>query len=116
MDAVEFLIQKNRYCDVHSCNDCPIYDECDHDFPSNLAQEIVDKIEQWSKENPRKTRQSKFLEMFPNASLIALGTLEICPKSLDKDHECFYCFSCDGTKMIDCLGCKNKFWLDEVDE
>lgn len=80
------------------------------------ANLLVDLTEEWAKENPVKTRQSKFLEMFPNASLIANGTLGICPKSLDKERNCFYHFDSDGTKSVDCLGCRNQFWLEEIDE
>lgn len=85
-------------------------------FPEELDENVVDLVGKWAKENPIKTRQSKFLEMFPNASLIANGTLGICPKSLDKDHKCFYqLFEHDGTEMIDCLGCRNQFWLEEAE-
>ena len=84
-------------------------------LPEELDENVVDFVEKWAKENPIKTRQSKFLEMFPNASLIANGTLGLCPKLLDKDHECFYSIGCNNNRFVDCLGCRNKFWLEEVD-
>lgn len=84
--------------------------------PEELDENVVDLVEKWSKENPVKTRQSEFLKMFPNVSIIANGTLRICPKSLDKDRGCFYQFNNDGTKFVDCLGCRNQYWLEEVDE
>lgn len=118
MDAKEFLLNVQRYCN----SDGKALDELKGFYVSKEYKEfdfemMIAKVEKWAKENPIKTRQSKFLEMFPNASMIANGSLGICPKSLDKDHACFYQYSDhDGTKIIDCLGCRNKFWFEEVDE
>lgn len=79
------------------------------------CKKIISTVEQWLKEHPHKTRQSEFLKMFPNASVIANGTLGICPKSLDKDRECFYSDNYDNNKFVDCLSCRNQFWLEEVE-
>lgn len=76
---------------------------------------MVDLVEKWAKENPAKTRQSEFLKMFPNASVIANGTLGICPKSLDKDRNCFYSTNYGNRKIVDCFGCRNQFWLEEIE-
>lgn len=124
MDAKEFIRTYKRICKKYcdACEGCPLLDKgCYRTstsiiFPEELDENVVDLVGKWAKENPIKTRQSKFLEMFPNASLIANGTLGICPKSLDKDHKCFYqLFEHDGTEMIDCLGCRNQFWLEEAE-
>lgn len=125
MDAKEFIRTHKRMCKKYHdvCEGCPLLDKGCYStstsiiFPEELDENIVDLVEKWAKENPIKTRQSKFLEMFPNASVIANGTLGICPRLLDKDYECFYHYlDCDGEKVIDCLGCRNQFWLEEVDE
>ena len=110
MDAVEFVETLQRKIKNENRDEIIIRTTDD----ANL---FVDLVEEWSREHPIKTRQSKFLEMFPNASVIDNGTLGICPKSLDKDHECFYSFiDRNGNKVIDCLGCRNQFWFEEVDE
>lgn len=49
-----------------------------------------------------KTRQEKFLEMFPRAA-ICQGTLDICPEKADirlRDCENYY----------DCLDCRKEYW------
>lgn len=125
MDAKEFIRAHKRMCKKYhdACEGCPLLDKGCYStstsiiLPEELDENIVDLVEKWSKENPIKTRQSKFLEMFPNASFIGNGTVGICPKALDKDYKCFY-RRCDyiDAENIDCIGCKNKFWLEEIDE
>ena len=65
----------------------------------------------WSKEHPRKTRQSVFLEQYPEANLDSDGVLRICPKSVsgayrDNDIRCL---------TTTCCGCRRKFWMQEVE-
>lgn len=118
MDALEFLKERKRVCYLYDeCDKCPFDSKCLGiiNKSDEELKEIVDITEKWSKEHPRKTRQSVFLEMFPNASVINNGTLGICPKSLDKDRECFYSIGYYNNKFVDCLGCRNKFWFEEVD-
>lgn len=78
---------------------------------------LVDFTEEWSNEHPAKTRQSVFLNQYPNASVIeGSGTIGICPRALDKDYECFYQHSDDtDVKIVDCLECKKQFWMQEVE-
>lgn len=124
MDAKEFIRAHKRICKKYgdACKNCPLLDKGCYStstsiiLPEELDENVVDSVEKWAKENPVKTRQSKFLEMFPNASVIANGTLGICPKSLDKDRNCFYSTDYGNSKFVDCLGCRNQFWLEEVDE
>lgn len=69
---------------------------------------------QYAKE--RKTRQSKFLKQWPDASLDRHGVLMLCPKNL-------YCmFSCIDTNDIEnhkrlknCNNCRREFWMQEVE-
>lgn len=125
MDAKEFIRTHKRMCKKYgdACKNCPLLDKGCYStstsiiLPEELDENVVDLVEKWAKENPIKTRQSKFLEMFPNASVIVNGTLGICPKSLDKDRECLYSFiDHNGNRIVNCIGCKNQFWLEEIDE
>ena len=110
MDAVKFVETLQRKIKNENRDEIIIRTTDD----ANL---FVDLVEEWSKMNPAKTRQSKFLEMFPNASVIPSGTLGICPKSLDRDFECFYRhYDHTDAEIIDCLECKKRFWLEEVNE
>lgn len=50
-----------------------------------------------------KTRQEKFLEMFPRAAM-RRDVLDICPEKVDT--QCDYCKG-----FYDCLSCQKSYWL-----
>ena len=106
-----------RMCKAHKdCKFCPL--SCDvngmaiscldmiRDYPDK-ANEIILK---WCKGHPKKTRQSKFLEMFPNADL-SFNYIDICPSAVDK-HLIGKTICAGGN----CSECKKEFWLAEVEE
>ena len=108
MDALEFIRERNRMCKSFGieCENCPANkDSCCIEF--NLDEEIIPIVEKWSKENPRKTRQSLLLEQYPYARSDD-GVIMICPKMLDTS------FSCPLDDNIDCAACKRGFWMQEV--
>ena len=111
MDALEFVRERNRMCKSFGvcCNNCPANKDsfC---IDINLDEEIVPIVEKWSKENPRKTRQSIFLEQYPNAKCVD-GVVVICPKILNTNFSC----PIDGNDKIDCPVCRRKFWMQEVE-
>ena len=117
MDALEFLMERNRLCGSYrGCVGCPFgaADCVVRDMTSeNTCKRIVAAVEQWSKEHPRKTRQSVFLERYPEAEIDAHGLVRICPMSIsaahrDSDGEC----NCPE-KM--CRDCRREFWMQEVE-
>lgn len=111
MEAVKFLKEAKRLCSSFEyCLFCPLYVEnagcmvgTDANGDEEVAQHIVEK---WSKEHPKKTRQSELLKMFPNARMTELGSLKICPVDVDKNIEC---------SGENCLNCRKKYWLAEVE-
>ena len=115
MDAVEFFKTVNRLCG-QGCAKCPV---CKKDICmvrraamlSNASvesiEEMVSKVEQWVKDHPVKTRQSKFLKMFPGAS-VTDGTLDIRPCIIEKSVKCI------ALEGGDCDDCRRKYWLTEV--
>lgn len=115
MDALEFLKEHKRMCNAYSnsnngCFDCPIVDS--HCIVNHLASDedlkkMTTIVEQWSKEHPRKTRQSVFLEQWPNA-ITNNGVIDILPCSIDNSLA-----ECNGAV---CSKCKYEFWMKEVDE
>lgn len=111
MDAVEFLVERKRLCSSYKgCVGCPFgAAECVvRDMTSeHTCKRIVALVEQWSKEHPRKTRQSVFLEQWPNASVNEDGIL-FCPKTVNIAHIC-YC------KDKGCTDCRREFWMQEVE-
>lgn len=117
MDAVEFLVERKRMCNSYSgCCDCPlrrIHCVINHATSDEDHERIVTAVEQWSKEHPRKTRQSLFLEQYPEAEIDANGVVGLCPMFIsathrDSDGEC----NCPE-KM--CRDCRREFWMQEVE-
>lgn len=107
-----FLKELKRMCDKFNstCVGCKIYDICldtgCYGFIKDNTQEAIEIVQKWSDKNPPKTRQSMFLEMFPNAKIVD-GVIAICPEWVDKKIECNY-------QQVSCYECKEKYWLTEV--
>lgn len=97
MDAVEFLKEKSRMCNTFNLCDgggyketCELYKEgltC-ADYTNDYPEKAVEIVERWAKEHPKKTRQSKFLKVFPRVSMTADGIIAFCPDSMDSEFEC----------------------------
>ena len=122
MEALEFLKEQKRMCNAYSnsyngCWDCPLVDS--HCIVNHLASDddnkkTVDVVEQWSKEHPRKTRQSVFLEQYPEAEIDVNGVVKLCPTPISKSHRNIY-GSCPHVG-VNCYDCRREFWMKEVDE
>ena len=114
MDALEFLKERNRLCGSYKgCVGCPFgAAECVvRDMTSEYTCErIVDIVEQWSKEHPRKTRQSVFLEQWPDAKVFVDGVIDLCPQELNSHYPC----QSTDYKMR-CQTCRREFWMQEVE-
>lgn len=117
MDVLDFLRERKRMCKSFgtSCDGCPL-----HGHPCTSISSMNDgdcerllvEVEQWSKEHPRKTRQSVFLEQYPEAKIDKFGVIQICPMSISATHrdsngEC-------KTPEIMCMDCRRGFWMQRV--
>ena len=116
MDAAKFIQERNRMCNsFESCSNCPLNKDGIFCYASMekhsqvAAEEVVQLVEEWTKESPRKTRQDAFLEQWPNAKVFVDGVLDFCPMELD---ECYPCQSTD-IKMR-CQSCRREFWMQVV--
>lgn len=116
MDAAKFIEERNRMCNsFESCSNCPLNKDGIFCYASMekhsqvAAEEVVQLVEEWTKESPRKTRQDAFLEQWPNAKVFLDGVLDFCPMELD---ECYPCQSTD-IKMR-CQSCRREFWMQVV--
>lgn len=121
MDAVKFIKERDRMCKSYYdaekgyCSDeCPAHDvQCsDLDGLSSDAEELVTLVEEWSASHPRKTRQSMFLEQWPNAARDRRGVMNVCPMLLDVDISC--ADSKTGRRRT-CDDCRKEFWMQEVE-
>ena len=114
MDAVDFIRERNRMCKSFgvSCNNCPADKNASCDSFA-WKEELVSIVEKWSKENPRKTRQSIFLEQWPDAVLDAFGVIELCPITVSASYRDINGMCKAPEKM--CNDCRREFRLKEVD-
>ena len=117
MDALEFLKERRRMCDSHRwCKGCPLEDgKCvvSDVAPDEDYKRIIAAVDQWSKEHQRKTRQSVFLEQYPEAEIDANGVVGLCPMSIsaayrDSNGEC------NNPEQM-CRDCRREFWMQEVE-
>lgn len=117
MDAVKFVKEYLRMCTkVDDCEDCPVNktDFCTvpaKERSQESAEEIVELVEAWSAAHPRKTRQSVFLEQYPNARVnINTGVPSVYPCAIEQGMKnTIYCNS------ISCDDCRREFWTQEVE-
>ena len=116
MDALEFLMERRRMCDSYRHGEgCPLEGgKCVVSSvpPDEDYKRIIAAVDQWSKEHQRKTRQSVFLEQYPEAEIDANGVVGLCPMSIsaayrDSDGGC-------NCPEILCRDCRREFWMQEV--
>lgn len=111
MDAVKFIKERDRMCRFYSrasdCYQCPAKD-CECSALEDMDDGIVKIVEEWAAAHPRKTRQSVFLEQWPDTQLDKKGNVIICPKQLCRGEEFNKLIAaCRGTN---CYECRRKFW------
>lgn len=116
MDALEFLRERKRMCNYYShCDGCPLDDsKCviESSTTDEDCKRIVAAVEQWSKEHPRKTRQSVFLEQYPEATIDNNGCPCVRPCYLSATHRNAY-GNCAHMGR-NCTDCRREFWMQEV--
>lgn len=109
MDALKFLreVQRmhNYYTSIyHDCLKCPMADmPCKipvANWGGSALNTCVERVEQWSKEHPQRTRLQDLREKYPNAQICESGLPSACCMSLG------YCKNCDDTDN-DCEACWN---------
>ena len=77
------------------------------------ADKQVEIVNKWAAAHPRKTRQSVFLEQYPEAQIDDNGVLGVCPAQISLSHRT------DGDRCIDlnrkCADCHREFWSQGVE-
>lgn len=116
MEALEFLKEERRMCASFNamCVKCPLGDTgccvIIGDTDRELENEVA-TVEQWSKEHPRKTRQSVFLEQWPETEVDKSGCLRLCPELVSADYRNRHA---DCPNRV-CMDCRREFWMKEVE-
>ena len=106
MDAVKFIEEHRRMYKVTGKH-LPTLAE------GILAEDVVKEIEEWSAAHPRKTRQSVFLEQYPEARIGNHGVLLVCPCPISASHR----NAGGGCATIGrrCDDCRKEYWMQEVE-
>lgn len=117
MDAVEFLKEAIRMCKSYtSCAGCVLEHKCPTtSMETEASDKLVEIIEKWSKEHPAKTRQSVFLERYPDTAKDENGVIDIAPCDIEKSR--FRKNSeriCNTPKKL-CRQCRHEYWNEEVE-
>lgn len=114
MDAVEYLKEIVRMCEsMECCKDCAFSggiatfpcESTNKKLECRNPEEAVAIVGKWSAEHPRKTRQSEFLKMFPNAT-----PFHIDPCNIDTDMAIDSKCRCKS-----CIECREEYWNQEVE-
>ena len=107
MDAVEFIKERDRMFRVAGQAPSLSYRH------EKSAEEIAREVERWSAAHPRKTRQSVFLEQYPEASIGEHGVLLVCPCPISASHR----NALGGCATIGrgCDDCRKEYWMQEVE-
>lgn len=96
------------------CIGCPFQknkanDESCSDFIAKCSAQAVNLVEEYAKENNIATRQERFLELFPDASieLTPNGYIDIKPCLVDSNIKSKEC-----ADIPQCEKCKKIYWLE----
>ena len=119
MDAVKYLKTLCRmcHCECLKCEfgkarsgfeTCPIWQR-------THPEEAVAIMEQWAAEHPAKTRQSVFLEQYPEAELTKDGVISICPIAVSAAYR-NKTSGCASPTRPRCEVCLREFWMQEVED
>lgn len=111
MDVLKFVEERSRMCATYpGCKGCLLTTTACMNIV-NITEQVVDIVEKWSAAHPAhpiKTRQSVFLEQYPNAKLDNQGILVFDPCDIDKTTHGKDC------PNKSCYECRCEFWLQEV--
>ena len=108
MDAVKFVEERRRMFAVTGEN--PKYSLFNM---STCAEDVVKEVEEWAAAHPRKTRQSVFLEQYPEAKCLEDGAIAICPAALSSAYRNSI-GECKSPEEY-CKDCRREFWMQEVE-
>ena len=119
MEALEFLKERKRMCRSSggSRKGCPgekVRCALNSLTSDDDYKRIVVMVEEWSAAHPRKTRQSVFLEQWPDAIISDDELPEVAP--------CQLCAGLIHGESVEdcenrglCVECRREFWMQEVE-
>ena len=109
MDAVEFLDKVDRLSKRGSTEEKMRYNDYRTAGDNTWAVKFV---EQWDAARNIKTRQSVFLEQYPETEIDKYGCLRLCPELVSADYRNRHR---DCINRV-CIDCRREFWMQEVED
>lgn len=125
MDAIEYLKEKGKMT-----NSCKNYTNCskcklsmdNNDiglncslFEQTYPEKAIKIVEQWGKDNPKKTYLSVLLEKLPNTFLDKKGIpIKFCPDDIFGDDVWIRCEEILSPNANDCIDCWNREFSEKV--
>lgn len=106
MDAVKFIEEHRRMYKVTGKHSPTL-------AGGIPAEDVVKEVEDWSAAHPRKTRQSVFLEQYPEARVTDNGDLAVCPANVSAEHRDEHGGCAPFYRP--CEVCRREFWMQEVE-
>ena len=113
MDAVEFIKAIKQMLSAGANNST--VQKYISAYKKNDCEGMVKAAEQWAAEHPIKTRQSVFLERYPEAAISKDGAIAICPLAISAAYR-HGNGACNKGNSATCADCKRQFWSAEVEE
>lgn len=113
MDALEFLKAYRKICNSYkeTCRNCPLKETtCALTSKYCNFEKVVSVVEKWAKAHPVKTRQSKFLEQFPDVELDEDGVISIFPCLVNRNYR----INC-ANAQASCSACRRTYWMEEIE-
>lgn len=112
MDAERFIKERERLCKMYvGCHGChaKANDKCKFNIIlGDEAAKQVELLEEWAAAHPRKTRQSVFIQQYPEVPL-NYGIISIKPCQMVQNYTYGDC------NITDCPQCRKEYWLQEVE-
>ena len=90
------------------------YSSCEL-FMMKEPEKAVEIIEKWSDEHPVKTRQSVFLERYPDTTKDENGVIDIAPCVIERSRFRKNSKRICNTPEKSCKQCRNEYWNEEVE-
>nr|DAJ18320.1 MAG TPA: hypothetical protein [Myoviridae sp. ct5FH28] len=108
--TINFFAEAKRLCDsrtgctadVASKEQCPLFAFCKHPGitrGAEYAKKLIENLQKWSNEHPKKTYAQDFFEKFPKAQSYSDGSPVMCRKIIYGEirppfKNCYYTGAC----------------------
>ena len=77
---------------------------------------MIEVVEKWAEKHPKRTRQDKFLEHYPDAQINGNGIVDVAPCAVERNR--FFKNGDVTCNMPDigCTKCMREYWTEEIEE